>query len=1131
MMTDQPTPFDVCGPLPTGTVVLEASAGTGKTHTIAALAARYLAEGHVELSQLMLVTFGRMATNELRLRVRDRLVSLEAALTVAIDTGAAEPHDSVEALLLDVSTTELALRQRRIARALADYDAATIATTHEFCLRMLDGLGVLGDREPQGTFVEHLADLTREVATDLYLARYATSGQGPFGYSEALNVAGDAVQAVHARLVPDVVDPHEVPDPAERVAFAAAVRAEVDRRKRSGRLFTYDDMLTRLRDALADPQHGQAAATRLRNRYRVVMVDEFQDTDPIQWEIVRRAFAGHGTVILIGDPKQAIYAFRGADVYSYLDAVRQADQVRTLDVNWRSDQALVDGLESLIGGTALGDEQIMVRPVMADHQGRRLRSPSDAEADRSWLAPLRLRVLPHDPEADHLPAVADIRPQIADDLAADISALLASDATVDRGCGPQQIQPADIGILVRTNARGEALRDRLIANGIPAVMHGASSIFSSDVARDWLTLLLALEQPRQATVRQAALTCFFGWTFADLAQASESEMVDLTQRVRWWSRILSGRGVAALLEAATAESGVPERLLAHRGGERRLTDLRHLAQVLHAARTSRQLGVGALVEWLRSRMAEARGNGSDDETRRLETDAKAVTILTVHRSKGLQFPVVYLPEIWDRHVTSVDEGRTLRLHEPSRNGGLDCVLDVGGKYAPGRSARFDRFRAEEAGEDLRLAYVALTRAQCQVVTWWAASHNTPASALQRLLRHAPEDPAEPLPAYPMPDGPFAARPLGPEVSIEPVSQRLVPDQPVDPAGSRELAARAFTRTLDLEWRRTSYSALTAATHGMATQPPGVSSEPEGTKEDDESAVVSGRPEPPGPLGEDPLAAPSPMAGLPLGAAFGTTVHSVLELTDRDAPDLPSEVRRACAVALGRSPDSSMTVEDLTTGLLPVFDTPLGPLAGDRTLREVPMADQLAELTFEYALAGGDATTAEISVGMLAPLLRRYLPATDPLVGYAAQLEEPGLAEQALRGFLTGSIDAVLRVPTQGGDPRYLIVDYKTNWLGAMDGPVLTLGDYLPDRLTAAMAAAHYPLQALLYAVALHRLLRWRQPGYNPEAHLGGVLYLFVRGMAGPTTPRVAGVPCGVFSWRPPNGLVPELSDLLDGVTR
>ena len=293
----------------------------------------------------------------------------------------------IEHHLTDAAPDELEQRRERVARALADFDAATIATTHEFCLKMLDGLGVLGDREPQAAFVEHLSDLTREVATDLYLRRYAAGPDVPMKYAEALTVADLAVQAVHARLVPDGPDQNRPDQPnqngpdrtdgTERVAFAEAVRAEVDRRKRAGRLFSYDDMLTRLRDALADPEHGAAAAGRLRQRFRVVMVDEFQDTDPVQWEILHRAFHGAATLILIGDPKQAIYAFRGADVYSYLDAVSRADRVCTLETNWRSDQALVDALESLIGGATLGEDEIVVRPVKADHQQRRLISTDD----------------------------------------------------------------------------------------------------------------------------------------------------------------------------------------------------------------------------------------------------------------------------------------------------------------------------------------------------------------------------------------------------------------------------------------------------------------------------------------------------------------------------------------------------------------------------------------------------------------------------------------------------------------------------------------------------------------------------------------------------------------------------------
>jgi exodeoxyribonuclease V beta subunit len=1130
------TDFALCGPLPSGTTILEASAGTGKTYTIASLAARYLAEGEVELSQLLLVTFGRMATNELRLRVRSRLVSVEAALAAALVGTGGDPADPLVSLLTDVPREEIGRRRQRVARALADFDAATIATTHEFCLQMLDGLGVLGDREPQAVFVEHVTDLTREIATDLYLRRYATWESPPMSYPEAVQIAQQAVAAGHARLVPtaDNAESGDHSTAAERVAYAEAARAEVAARMRSGRLFTYDDMLIRLRDALKDPDRGPAAADRLRERYRVVMVDEFQDTDPVQWEILRRAFVGRSTLILIGDPKQAIYAFRGADVYSYLDAVATADRVQTLPTNWRSDAALLDGLDALMGGAALGEPEIVVRPVRADHEERRL---SSAHAPQTAV-PVRIRVVPHPPDADRVASVSTHRPRITDDLVADVTAALASDLHLNLDGERRRVRPADIAVLVRTNSRGEAIRDALVAAKVPAVLLGSGSVFASAVAEDWLTLLVALEQPRSATVRQAALTCFVGWTFAELAAADEAQLSDLTQRVRRWSRVLAARGVAALVEMISTDLRLVERLLAHSGGERRLTDLRHLGQSLHAAMVSGQLGVSALVEWLRARMAEARASTAPDGTQRLETDARAVRVLTVHRSKGLEFPLVYLPDAWDRHVGPADEGAILRLHD--RPAGSDpfergeYALDVGGRWGPGRNDRWRRSQAEDAGEDLRLFYVAATRAQCQLITWWAPSHNTPASALQRLLyRPTDAEVSLPAPAYDLEGDPFNARDLGPQIALEILADRGPTDwQPPRPELGA-LTARDFDRVLDTEWRRTSYSGLTAAAHGGETAVAGVASEAEPAREDDEAATAAG---PDGRGGfvagavpaDTDLALVSPMAELPMGAEFGVAVHAVLEAVDPQAQDLPTELRRACDAVLARLPVGSFSAEELAAGLAPAFATPLGPLAGGRTLADIPRRDRLAELGFELPLAGGEVIRAEVSLADLVPLLREHLPPGDPLARYPDALADPVLGEQTLRGFLTGSVDAVLRVPGADGDPRYLVVDYKTNWLGPLDGPPLTVGRYTQPRMAEAMVGAHYPLQALLYAVAVHRLLRWRQPGYDPDRHLGGVLYLFVRGMAGPATPAVDGVPCGVFSWRPPGALVTALSDRLDG---
>lgn len=344
-----------------------------------------------------------------------------------------------------------------------------------------------------------------------------------------------------------------------------------------------------------------------------------------------------------------------------------------------------------------------------------------------------------------------------------------------------------------------------------------------------------------------------------------------------------------------------------------------------------------------------------------------------------------------------------------------------------------------------------------------------------------------------------------------------------------MAARVFGRGLDLEWRRTSYSALTAAVHGLDLSGATVDSEAEAMKDDDEPQLAVAVAAPSALSPSSALVMASPMHDLPSGAQFGTVVHAVLESVDRQADDLRAELKRVSAEQLARSQPGELSADGLANALLPSLLTPLGPLVDGRRLCDITAGDLLPELSFELPLAGGDTTTAELTLGQLAPLLRAHLLGSDPLAGYADLLDHPSLAGQSLRGYLTGSIDAVLRVRDAGG-PRYLVVDYKTNWLGAFSGELLTVGHYAPQILSEAMMAAHYPLQALLYSAAVHRFLRWRQAGYDPDTHLGGVLYLFLRGMAGADTPVIDGTPCGVFSWRPPASLISSLSDLLEGTT-
>ena len=214
--------------------------------------------------------------------------------------------------------------------------------------------------------------------------------------------------------------------------------------------------------------------------------------------------------------------------------------------------------------------------------------------------------------------------------------------------------------------------------------------------------------------------------------------------------------------------------------------------------------------------------------------------------------------------------------------------------------------------------------------------------------------------------------------------------------------------------------------------------------------------------------------------FGTLVHEVLESVDPGSADLAADLRRICGTVLaGAHPVSCRPNSSPTRSCWPC-ERPLVRSPVGRRLCDIPAVDRLAELGFELPLAGGEHTSANIRLGDLAPLLRRHLAPDGPLASYADLLDHPALAEQSLRGYLTGSIDAVLRVREPDAPPRYLVVDYKTNWLGTVDGPELRLSDYTPDRMGRAMKSAHYPLQALLYLVAVHRMLRWRQPDYQPE---------------------------------------------------
>jgi exodeoxyribonuclease V beta subunit len=1083
--------FDLLGALPTGTTVLEASAGTGKTFTIAGLVTRYVAEGVARLDELLVVTFGRAATQELRDRVRERLVSARDGLR-----DLAQARAGTDELLRHLAAgpdDEVAARRERLVIALASFDAATVVTTHQFCQQMLIGLGTAGDVDAHAVLVENLDDLVTEVVQDLYLRKWGTGDllDPPMDLATAQDIAHAVVRDGLAILVPEVDDDSIA---ALRLRFARAVRDEIDRRKRVRRVLGFDDLLTRLRDTLADPRNGAAAAARLRSRYRVVLVDEFQDTDPVQWDVLRLAFHGAATLVLVGDPKQAIYAFRGADVQAYLAAAELADHRATLAQNWRSDPDLLRGLDGLFRAAALGDPRIAVAPVSAAHQGRSLDRPG---------APVRIRLVPR-PDGT-MPSVDTARQLVVRDVVGEVVSLLDSASMLHpRDGSPERaVRPADIAVIVRTNAQLDQVHEALLAAGVPSVQRTTSSVFRTPAAGDWIVLLEALEQPHRAgRVRRLAITPFVGW---DAAALDGGDVDRLALRLRHWLRVYEERGIAALLETISRDERLPSRLLADIDGERRLTDLRHVGEALHAAALAGQLGLTAGLEWLRHRVDESSEDSSLERGRRLDSDDAAVQVVTVHASKGLEFPVVHVPFGWDRHVFDPE---IPLFHE---DGSGRRVRNIGG---PG-NAQFTLdqscARAEEFGEDLRLLYVALTRAQSQVTAWWAPSgKNTICAPLHRLL--FTDTPAAGVPERrPVPNDARALAGAAAHAVEGCLSVTAVRDAPATTwhpraAARASLDAAQLLRALDPSWRRTSYSALTAAVHDTA---PSVASEPEVEEKDDEPPTAV-----PATVPSQLRDVVSPMAALPGGTSFGTLVHAVLERFDPGSPD---EFGDVVAAQLARWGPDSIAPDELSCALLPALHT---PVVDERALADIPGSDRLTELEFELPLRGGDRPNGISTLAELADLLRAHLPPDDPLVGYADQLADPVVGDAALTGYLTGSIDAVLRV-----DGRYVVVDYKTNRLGVPDAP-LTAWDYRAEAMTEAMLQAHYPLQALLYDVALHRFLRWRLPNYEPESHLGSVRYLFLRGMCGPDVRFADGTVPGVYAWQPPGALVAAASDLL-----
>ncbi|MFP4636670.1 MAG: UvrD-helicase domain-containing protein, partial [Nitriliruptoraceae bacterium] len=895
--------FDLGGPLPHGTLVLRASAGTGKTFAIAALATRAIAEGRVTLPELLIVTFTRAATAELGDRVRRRLVEAAGHLEARL-AGTAAPTDDPVLLALErgADDAELHRRAARLTTAVTSFDAATITTIHSFCQQALRGVGLSGE-DADAVVIEDQTELIEQVVSDALVARFHDTGGAP-PHREVVAAVRAAVAAPDAVIVPEQ-PPHDddhllaADDPDARgrliADLAREARVELARRKRAAGLRSQDDLLTGLHAALSDPVHGPRAVAALRERYRIALIDEFQDTDPVQWAILSELFTRDGAsdggrddgraLVLIGDPKQAIYGFRGADVRAYLDATDAAGQLATLADNHRSDRRLVAALDRLLHGTVYGDPRITHAPSSSPPRlhGTALDGP---RAD-----PLELRVVTDTPDGQKLGS-GTAMPTLIADVAAEVVRTL--DEVTLHG---RSAEPRDIAVLTRSNDDALAVQSALRAVAVPAVINSVGSVLETDAARQWQQLLDALQRPANpGTARAAAITDLLGWDAATLAAADDHDLDALHAELHRLAGVLQRRGVAAL-RRELERTGAAARVLASVDGDRQLTDLEHVAELLHGAQLDGELSPAALAAWLRRRAADAAEGLTppEEQTRRLESDADAVQVLTIHRSKGLEFGIVLAPFLW-KQPPGVSPPVT--VHPDAGR-----VVDVGPKDRSGFDHAKQLKRDDDQGEQLRLLYVALTRARHRVVVWWLPIDSAGRSALAAVLHARDEHDRVRSDQLPI----DRISPADSVTALTPLLERCggtlsqVPPSPdTAPYASRTDDATPLSRAIidgriDTAWRRSSYSGLVrlidrsedatadAATDDLAA---------EAAVTDDERLVDAGPVSP----ADDDAATQGELDGPELamgtvcgGADLGTMLHAVLEHADMSAADLHGEL--------------------------------------------------------------------------------------------------------------------------------------------------------------------------------------------------------------------------------------------------
>jgi exodeoxyribonuclease V beta subunit len=1165
-----------------GTNLIEASAGTGKTHTITGLFLRLILEKHFSVNQILVVTFTKAATEELKERIRNKLSEAKSAFLkgdsrdVLIDTLIKKSHDT-------------ALAIQSIQEALLNFEDAAIFTIHGFCRRIL----IENAFETQSLFDTELVadpfDINREIVEDFWRKYVYGLPMECIGYI-LKNISGPEYflklsalkRSINIKIIPELEKPDLASLDGFRAMFknlkkswpgsrlqvmrllqdpslhggtygslktetnvkaiskrdlivgsmAAAMDRFVDEKsvgfplfkgfekltarkiktatrknysppsheifdlcdalfdqgaaltvemetymlylkarffKFAGRQFSaakkqrnilfYDDLLIKVKNAL-EGEKGNKLAETIQNKYRAGLVDEFQDTDAVQYEIFSRIFhSKRNMLFMIGDPKQSIYGFRGADIFSYMKAAQNADSKFTLIKNYRSDPGLITAVNTLFSSTP--------SPFVFDRIGFEGGiSGKTTESNGSQFSPaLVVWYLKKKENADTSKSLSKTESAqlIARAVANEISCLVSP----EKNTAANGVATGDIAVLVRTNRQAQLIKNALSSIKIPSVLHNTGNIFHTREATEMERVLLAVAEPGNDKVYHAALvTDIIGVSGIEIDAAGDtsSNLEERRDRFRKYSGLWTRYGFIRMFRMLLSEERARERLLTFPDGERRLTNILHLAEILHQESHDNKLGMTGLLKWL-TVQRNTDSLLSETHQLRLESDDLAVKIITIHKSKGLEFPIVFCPFVWD---ASLIKDREILFHDIDDN--ETPTLDLG-SVAFGSHLAFAQ--TEQLSENLRLLYVALTRAvkRCYVV--WGRFNTAETSALAYLLHY--REPYKDLVGTNNPVLSLKARFSEKNETdffedlkqIEKKSENNIKVLPLPTDDAEKYPARddqkeplsykRFSGKIDTAWKISSFSHL-------------IFRRPEDEEAPDRDTIQDFYTSP----AENDLNLNNheDIFSFPKGTRAGLFFHDIFEHLDF-TDGSPEKKRTLVLDRLTAYGFESRWQQPVCSMIDRVLSIPLAIDNMTLTLSSIQSGNRINEMEFYFPLKS-------LSPSGLKKVFADY-GGIDIMENFPERLGK--LSFSVVKGFMKGYIDMVFY-----DQDRFWLVDWKSNFLGK------SIEGYAKEALYTTMEKDFYILQYHLYVLGLVKHLQQRIPGFCYEKHFGGVFYIFLRGV-------------------------------------